>query len=256
MPEQRSDKNGNVVTRWVRSFTKKGATKPIPAPISPARSTVPMTGYRDQQYKELSQQLRESLNFGERSNIQPSLETIARYDPLLLDRITESIEADPAFNLEFWAEMFGNKHIISDADPQRLEYMLEKCYAAFVINPLVQRIADSGWHLGRDVYSAMQIGDVVDAISRGKITENFDETIGAVTMIAYVKQLHLDASWSATDGKYVTYSEILEEAKYIATRAEEVETILPELLKRGVFDRGSIDALLDAPVRVLMEGAL
>lgn len=256
IPEQRPDKNGNLVTRWVRSFTKMVSAKPIPAPVAPARSMVPMTEAREKQYKDLSEYFRECLNFGTRSNIEPSMETIARYDPELLDSIAEAVEDDPKFAGEFWAEMFGNRHIIGDASPKRLEEMLEKCHAAFPVNTMVKRIADSGGNIGSDVYSAMQFGDVVNSITRGKIAENFDETIGAVTMITYVKQLHLGGSWSAADDEHVTYSEILKEAKYIATRAEEVEAILPELLKRGVFDRESIDALLDAPVRVLMEGAL
>lgn len=256
IPEQRPDKNGNLVTRWVRSFARRDSAKAIPAPVAPARTTVPMTDARERQYKDLSQSLRESMSFGTRSNIEPSVETIARYDPELLDRITEAVKTNPEFEGEFWSEMFGNRHIVSDASPKRLEEMLEKCRAAFAVNPLVKRIAESGGNLSSDVHSAMQIGDVVNSITRGKVHENFDETIGAVTMIAYVKQLHMDASWSATDGGYVSYTDILEEAKYIASRADEVEAILPELLKRKAFDRTTIDALLDAPVRVLMEGAL
>lgn len=31
-PEQRPDKNGNIVTRWVRSFRRKPASAPLPAP--------------------------------------------------------------------------------------------------------------------------------------------------------------------------------------------------------------------------------
>jgi hypothetical protein len=256
IPERRADKRGNIVTRWVRSFNNKDSAKNIPAPVAPVRSIVAMTESREKQYKDLSEYLRECMSFGTRSNIEPSVETIARYDPELLDRITEVVEDGSEFEGEFWSEMFGNRHIVSDASPKRLEEMLEKCHAAFAVNSLVKRIAGSGGNLDGDYLSAMQIGDVVNSITRGKVHDNFDATIGAVTMVVYIKQLHLDASWSATDNAYVSYSEILEEAKYIASRAEEVEAILPELLKRNAFDRKTIDALLDAPVRVLMEGAL
>lgn len=41
IPEQRADKNGNVVTRWVKNlFSGKETTKTIPAPVASATSTV------------------------------------------------------------------------------------------------------------------------------------------------------------------------------------------------------------------------
>lgn len=256
IPEQRSDKNGNIVTRWVRSFTRRDSAKTIPAPVVASISAVPMTEDTETQYKELTEVLQETLKFGTRSQIPDSLETIARYDPELLDRITDSA-MNTVMEREFWAEMFGNKHIISDADPKRLKDMLGKCRSALVVNRVVKMVADdSGWKINGDAFGALHIGDVVDSITRGKVDENYDATIMAVTMISYVKQLHLDAAWSESDNSYVDYDEVLKEAKGIATRAEEVEVILPELIKRKAFDRETIDALLDHPVPVLLEGAL
>lgn len=259
--DKRPDKNGNLVTRWIRSFGGRNTAMTIPAPAAPSLPgehklrSVRMTEEREQQYMYVARKLRVTLEFGNRNNIEPSLETVAKYDPDLLDRIEKSVDSSD-FDSRYWAEVFGNQAGLSDEFPKHLENMLRRHHASFVVNPLVQRIAASGGGLGGDVFSAMQIGEVVDNITRGKPIEDFDETIAAVTMIVYIKKLHIGASWSDAENQRVTYSQILEDAKHIATRVDEVERILPELYQRGVYDRETIDILLGAPSPSLMDGLL
>lgn len=257
-PQIRPDKNGNFVTRWVNPFRNTSSSKPSPIPVvtTPLRSAVPVTEEREKQYKELAQVLRENMTFGDISEIEPSLKTIARYDPELLDKITHAVESNPLFESEFWAEMFGNRHVISDVSPKRLEEMLEKCNAAFPVNSAVNHLASKGGDIATDVYTCMQMGDLVNSITRGRVTGDFDSTIAGVTMIAHIKQLNNASSWAAIDGDVVTYTKILDAAEYIASRKEDVYAILPELMKRGSFDRETIEMLLDAPASAMMNGAL
>jgi hypothetical protein len=189
-----------------------------------------------------------------RSNIPARVETVARYDPYLLDRITEST-SEHASEREFWATTFANQAVLRGEYQKHLKLTLEKYHAAFVINPLVKRIADSDSSLSGDVSTAVRIGDVVHNITSGKIKDDFDENIAAVTMIVYIKQFH-DMSLSDTEDEPVSDRQILESARYIATRVEDVERILPELKERGAYDRETIDMLLDAPAPSLMEGLL
>lgn len=256
IPEQRPDKNGNLVTRWVRSFGKKRSPKPIPAPpSSPSLGALPSD--REKQYKDLSKVIQDALQFGSMDNIEVSVETIARYDPQLLDRMTESIAADTEFQSMYWSEMLGNKHFNIDANPDRLEDTLEKFRATFAVNSMLDRIADRSGNTKNDVYDALSMGDTVHAITRGKVPDkDFDATISAVTAVVCIKQLTLDFSVTTVHGGPMKYSDVWNEAKYIVSRAHEVGDILPELVKRGTFDRGTIDALLAAPTSTLREGSL
>lgn len=256
IPEQRPDKNGTLVTRWVRSFAKKSSSKAIPAPpVGPALNPLPPD--REKQYKDLSRNLQDTLKFGSIKSIDSGIETIARCDPYLLDRMTESIAADPEFQSMFWAEMLGNKHLDIGASPDKLESILEKFRATFAINAMLDRISERSGNQRNDVFDAFKMLDVVHAITIGKVgDENFDTAISAVTAVAYIKKLHGDVLVTGPDGMPVKYSDVWEEAQDIVSRAEDVGDILPELTRRGVFDRGIIDTLLEAPAPTLREGSL
>lgn len=253
--EKRPDKNGNVVTRWIRSFTARDTAKSIPAPTAPsvrALRPAPMTEQRKRQYMDLARTLRANAEFGNINNIAPSLEMIAKYDPDLLDRIEESIHATDS-QIDFWTGEMTSQVGLNEEFPEQIKSMLDRHHAAFVINPLIKRIADNGGNITSNLMTASTIGDVVSAITSRKVEDNFDETIAAVTMIVYIKRLHVGGLLAAD---YATYPRLLEDAKYIATRVDEVERILPELYERKAYDRETIDMLLDAPSPSLMEGLL
>lgn len=261
--EKRPDKHGNLVTRWIRSFTGRDTAKDIPAPALPDATKlrpVPMTKARKQQYKDLANLLRENIEFGMVSAIEKQLKTIAEYDPYLLDRITESTH-EHVSEREFWAKTLATRAVLSGEYQKHLKQTLDKYHAAFVVNPLVKRIADNGGSIGGNVFSAINIGDTVNNITRGEVTrsdvdEGFEATITAVAMIVYLKNLHVDTPWDDEENRKTTNAQILESAKYIATRVDEVERILPELYQRGTYDRETIDILLNAPAPSLMEGLL
>lgn len=254
IPERRADKRGNIVTRWVRSFSQKHALKDIPAPAAytPYLSSITLSPEREQEVKQLCDSLKTGImpsNFG---HLTENVEAIAKCDPELLEQIAEAVNADET-DLVFWSERMRQGYDLRDYDQMRLEYVLCKNNASFSIKKALNDIADHGGDTKAHPYNRTSYEAVIDVITRGEFPE---EVLPALTLAVYIKGVNEDCTWSSTDQKIIDPASVLKEANFIAGYADKMDILIPELLARRTCDSETVERLMGNPAQTLMEGEL
>lgn len=251
VPEKRPDKNGNRVTRWVRAFGKPVKEAKIPSPAIQRRRRT------ENEVMELCGVLQPANIFDSRGLLATNVNLIADNDPELLKRITHAVKTSP-FEADFWDHKLGRGTMILPDTEEGRAKLLNSHRNAFVINPLVKRIGDSGGNVLR-IRDCGELNRIVttmlDSTSVEQPSENF---VAAVTIIAYLKDLHHDDmfEWGAGPGPGMSYPDVTKDADFIAERLDEVEALLPEFRARKAWTRESMEVLLNSPVRALREGEL
>lgn len=252
MPERRPDKNGNVVTRWIRQFAGRGSTASLPAPVAktPKRS-IPIQN----EIGELCNVLQPGV-IHLNTLLNDNIGFIADRDPEMLGRIKAAVESSPS-HMGYWEHKLGRGNVMSNGSQANHERNLDECRVSLAVNPVLDDIARNGGDAsmsGKDPHAFRQIvGRILDD---GDISNPPEELVKAVTLIAYIRGLHTDGSWGDPDAGLVTYKSIEKDAAYIVDHMDQVEDMLPQLREREAYDRDTIEMLMNAPSASLREGML
>lgn len=250
IPEVRTDKNGNAVTRWIRSLGRKTSDRTLPAPALAGR---PIN--REPQIMELCGLLQPTAHYDSHSLLATNLKSIADKDPELLQRITSAARASAAEG-DYWESTLRMTDM-TRGTPEDRERKIDRFRISLDINPLLNRISNSGGDVSMNGKASHQFRRVIGTLMiESNISDPPAELTQAVTMITYIKSLHTDASWSEPDGGYTTYKMIEKDAAYIADHLDQVEGLLPELRIRKSYDRATIEMLMNSETQALREGEL
>lgn len=266
-PEVRTDKNGNAVIRWIRSFTNKKPAAVFPTPVitvtaspkSETALTTPVASPKPSseiEAMELCGLLQPTTHYDGNSRLGINANFIARRDPELLQKITHAVRGNAAES-EYWEHKLGRSNIIQNGYTDEVEYNLSECHIATAINPLLHIIANIDPRIRMHSAEPHQYRITVSTLMKeGGITNPPEALAQAVTLISYIKGRHTDEAWIAESGGHVSYRKIAADAKYIAAHLDQVIGLLPELRSRKAHDRGTIEMLLNADVQVLRDGEL
>lgn len=247
IPEKRADKRGNIVTRWVKSFTGgNDSAKKIPSPgSSVTRSS-----------RKVSSEQRAALIekfsgvYVDGYGLHKNVDYIADKDPALFDRISSAVYEGDSIDRQFWANaIHGGMSIEYGNDPEaRLRSMRE----AVAVFPMLRDIATNG---GMDIDSN-QPYDVIYAVhevmNSSKIRNPDEETIAAVAASIYLSDSYV---WMG-EVKTPDYKTIRHEVERLKDKVEDIGRILPELKRRNTLDHDVIESLLSSPSQALNEGEL
>jgi hypothetical protein len=240
IPESRPDRNGKLVTRWVRPEDASGKkAKRIPsADIAVRKAKV---------QSALDAIFPDPEMMGDETAVRRTLSDFEKTMPDLLERIVEAVrqDEDVAENLRIMIEGEGDNH--ASAFP-RLTFE-----RALFIYPYTKKMmemlhpgTDPDWT--RDVMFRMEkiIQDMpVVSITKGNVGK-------AAIMTSIFYNVHEDYN----SDPYEMWLKREDDIRYIADNLEAVESIAPELMRRQAFDRSTIAELLSAPSKSLTSGIL
>lgn len=252
--EKRPDRNGNIVTRWVRSFGKSTSNARIPAPFNASRKKSPEL---EAEIKELCGMLQPPEIKQWSDLLENNVSFVAEQDYDLFQRITKSAQFSPHEN-DYWESTLGLGNPFRKQSREEQQSLLSDMRATLVIVPLLERIAAQGGDVGPtsgpDRFLFENI--VRDYMVSGQIVDPSDSLVAAVVMTAYATGYPDPTGKAKGRSTFLDYASVKDDVEYIASRVEEVEAILPELTERRAGDREMIDRLLNAPAPSLHEGML
>jgi len=240
VPESRQDRNGKSVIRWVRDETFDNKGNRIP----PAQITI--------QKKRFDAS---AIIFPDNNNSvsnQHVIDFLANTMPDILDKLVDAMQGDEdiAENLRTLLK-----------EPYRLtqvpiEETRENFERAFVIHPYTKKMmvllrleedGDSEWT--RLVMLRLE-SLVMDARQTKVIDDNITK---ALIMTLLMEGHHDDYAETTANEMWVTRED---DIRYIAEHLEAVEAIVPELMRRETFARGTVEALVSTPSKSLTSGVL
>lgn len=255
IPERRADKRGNIVTRWVRSFSQKKPSKSIPAPW-PSTAMPDLKGNPlETEIAHLCTVLQPSKAMSP-SSLVSNVSYIAQHDVDLLNRITAAAETSRD-ECSYWEFRLARGQVLVKKSREDKQYAISNLRNTFAVKSALDRIAASGGDIMPNGTDRMGMDSSVNGILRdGELIDPPEQFVEAVTMIAYIKGTHTPDSWDEEDGGYLGYSDISDDAGYIGGRLDEIALMLPELRARKAYDRATIEALRDSPAQVLRSGEL
>lgn len=240
VPESRPDRNGKLVTRWVRPDDAKDTkANRIPAADVAVR-------------KAKAQSTLEILfpdpgMIGNETAVKRTLRDFEKTIPDVLERIIEAAQqdSDVAENLRVMIEGEG----LSYASP----FPRQTFERALFIYPYTKKMmellhpgTDPDWT--RDVMFRME--KVIQNMGTHSVMKG---NVGkAAIMMSIFYEMH--ESYTADPRELWLRQE--DDIRYIASNLEAVEGIAPELMKRQVFDRATITELLSTPSKSLTSGVL
>jgi hypothetical protein len=256
-PEKRPDRNGNLVTRWVSSFSRTTAAQPLPAPPAPvSRRTEKVDAARAKLVASGIYSTSNASRAGDLSDL--NLRLLLDYSPELFEEVMESVTlgggekycwqqlimrsrkqpgtSRDQFLLPYRCSLIGYPmmHRMSEIDPQ------------FV--PMRNGMEDSMLRMDGLMRTVLQpVSETGTTIS--------DETIEAVAMFVYLGGLYDTPKRIEYEGNS-SYADNERDIEYLASRIEEVRGILPLLAERKTISREVVESLLDAPSTSLRDGIL
>jgi hypothetical protein len=237
---QRPDRNGKMVTRWVRPDTataRKVEQVPPAAPASNRRSALTAS----------------DAIWGKELGVSVSRIRIVNYlekaMPDVLDSIVEHVESDSdmAVNLRDVLELHRFDHETDEDNRDYLEHML--IVQPFTKKVMVDVVGEKEDDWTRDVMYRMEkivrdMGSVSGPINA--------DTTKAIILVALTKDIHNEFRGDLAD----FYLEHEADISYIADHIEEVEGVLPLLKERRTCDRKVIQELISTPSKAFTSGAL
>jgi hypothetical protein len=246
--EKRPDKNGNVVTRWIRSFTNRGSSANIPAPVAVETKRVRAN---QTEINELCSILQPNETSPD-SRLRMNLEFVADHDPELFDRIAKVSQSSEPERF-YWSSMLGGSLDMCRGSRDSQEYDLQSCRTALVVNSLLRSIADGGGDvdMGSDPRMfRIWLGDIMNS---SNISHPPEELTKAIALILYIRGMHKGEDYY--DG-FIYYEDIADDASYVVDHLDQVEAMVSELRARKDCDRETIELLMSAPSAALYEGML
>lgn len=268
-PERPTGRNGNAVTRWIRSLNKKRTNIVSSSPV------IEEEGYSDSDPSneptiiELFELLHPKDDYSPDHSIAQKIRIIAKKDLSLIQHITEAAKTSPD-EREYWLDSFylsknlktvapwGNEtHHFIDPDPEQLERELTLFRTALPVNRMLRALGHNcNVPVRNDPPYLTYQGAVALILKDGNITNPSEDLTKAITLITYMEKLQVFKSGSPADGNATTYSRLSADAAYIAEHLEQVMELLPELVTRGTHDRAVIERLLANDTQALREGEL
>jgi hypothetical protein len=261
IPEQRPDRNGHLVTRWVRTFNAQDKKTPIPTPSltsQPVNETRPQTltaPERDQLVADAKSTLttgvsNQRINVSQLEKMHAAVYFLAEEAPELLQRVVEQSREDNGAQ-KFLSSIFTNKNIAPSSGvhnywdgtstgktpPRGLGIVR----TALVVSSL-------GAHLGLDQSEMYGLNTAVRSFSFNDQNPD-DEHIRAYAAIAYARGTH-DSGFD-TDTRAVTDSEL----DYFAQNMDRIESFLPQIAARRSSDPAMV-AVMIGNSQPLAEGSL
>lgn len=250
--EKRPDKRGNIVTRWVKSFSA-GANvfkKPIPAPAWSDKE-------RDAFYKMDQTMVRFFPYADDRrgQHLHKNIKFLTENAPEMLDRISH-VDAS-IYTYSHWKECI--KHTKMHADtPAEHDEVLEHCRRKEALLPFINRLTDltpdNEWRHGPNLrkFSA-GVADLSDDMP----ADEWDSKHEALTIACFLKSDHNGVDPDDEDKvDWGSYADMSETVDYIQANREEVDEMLPELFQRGFIDFELLKAMVESPSEALREGEL
>lgn len=240
VPVQRPDRNGKMVTRWVRPDSPAARKINNVSPAAPASNRRSALSVSD-------------AIFGKSISISVSqirvIGYLERTMPDVLDRLVEQVESDSdmAENIRNVLELHSFAHDTDDGNREYLENMLR-------VQPFTKRVMvdvlgeeDDDWT--RDVMYRMEkiVEDM--KVASGPVSEDKTKAMVLVSLMSGLQDKYqFDAAAFYRDNEA--------DISYIADHIEEVESVLPLLKERKTFDSGVIRELIKAPSKAFTSGAL
>jgi hypothetical protein len=253
-PEVRTDKNGNAVTRWMRSLGKKRQPAAPPAPVATRETPVSIPHYK-QVSIELWGILHPMNGYDHSSRLAANIEVISRIDPVLLQRITQSAR-DNDFDRNHWTDRLHLSDNLNHSDHAKLEEELSAFRTALDVNVILHHLTDHGIAISEQSPHLYQT-TVSLLLNDGVIQNPSSELIQALTVIAYIKGQGNAAPWKKGPNEVSDiYNSLEADVAYIVDHLDQVVTLLPELISRGTHDHNIIDMLLSSNAQALREGEL
>lgn len=238
VPVSRPDRNGKIVTRWVRPDDATGKT-PLNIPSPGMASTKP-------QYKEALTVLRPDTD--EVTRVTKALKRVSKKMPELLDRVIEASRSDDdvAANINSLIRYFGTV----DSDDSYMRLTLER---ALLVQPYTKKMMallhpkeDEDWT--RDAMFRME-----KTIQNMETHLTMREPIcKAAIMMSFFHEL--DSQYNANSRVLWTENEAT--IHYISQNLEAVEDVALEIYQRKSFSKGAIEELVAAPSKALTSGIL
>jgi hypothetical protein len=288
-PEQRPDRNGNIVTRWVKSFKNwKSAERtplPPPAPIYPDYGVEDYrSGYRENQPEQkdpalkppkMDSESRRSLfteaydtlaiienaehYSGYDSTCSDNIDYVIDYDPDLMRKVISYCADDAQQNL-FMQQVFGNQHISPNAN-NRYDYGYRREQSQKQLDGRLDRLRKSMiiGSAALRLFATNQDKDwshvygltYIDAVVKDLAPETgaSDEKVRACTSIAYIHGAH--KTGGGGDKLGVSQSEI----EFFTDNLDRIEPFIPQLLERKTTGVEIVRDMING-ASVLSEGAL
>lgn len=276
IPEASTDKNGNVITRWIRSMNNKRYRTAIPSTLiedeeemysNAAPSNEPET-------IELLGVLHPKNDYNHEGSVAQRIRTIAAEDLTIIQRITEAARNSPD-EREYWLDKFhlsknlraissyGDKpRYLIDHDPEAIQRELREFRIALTVNEVLRTVGHNcNTPIGINPTSEEPIHllyqeAVTLVMENVNVKTPLEDLTKAITMIIHVRgtegpNVRFPLDWYAS-----MHSSISADAAYIADHVEQVMELLPELHARNTHDWTIIDMLLNHDVQALREGGL
>lgn len=239
VPESRPDRNGKIVTRWVRpDDAKSSKLSRIPAADVAVRKAKVQAA--------LDAIFPQPGMMGDESAVRRTLRDFEKTMPDVLERIVEAVQqdVDVAENLRI---MIEGENVSASAFPrmtfERALYIYP--YTKKMMN-LLHPGTDPDWT--RDVMFRME--KIIQDMAVILITK------GNVGKAAIMTSIFYDMQEDYTADPRELWLRQEDDIRYIANNLEAVEEIAPELMKRQAFDRATITELLSVPSKSLTSGVL
>lgn len=250
IPEQRPDKNGNIVTRWVKSLTGQKPRKLLPAPVS-----APVDLLKLEAIETLMTQFFPYIEDRHGKDLRPNVEFMLENLPYLVDRIADG---EVSVNeVSYWRSILQREKLHAGT-PEEHDDVVERYRRKRELIPVVERLTkgidENGWRGAP--YLRKFIG-AVERVSEQMPAEEWDSKFEALTTACFLTENHV-GEWTETEVELydLSYADLSSKVDYILVNREQVNEVLPELLKRGSCDFQIIKDMAESPAKAIMEGEL
>lgn len=248
-PEQRRDRNGNIVTRWVNMFKRDNrGTVSIPSPViqpqeAPDTNTALRVEARDVLHREDGHRIDLSYT---------NTHFVIDHEPNLMRQVLAACWADKDHK-EFWSRRFSNQYVAPQelsrgetCSEARIEESLGRIRKTLVTTNEASRLLNDIDLNAR--YSAMYYLDA--AATRLASTDYSEQRLRACTLIAYAHGVH-------TGNIFPDNLKIPEDQNdYFVENLDRIRLFIPQVLARKTTDVEFVRELIEDTSPALAEGAL
>jgi hypothetical protein len=252
-PEQRPDRNGNIVTRWVKLFkrdSRKANTIPSPAVIHPQVAPDAHDGLSKDAYALLRRD--DGHKYG---LFYTNIRFVIAHQPDLMRQVLDLCCGDESYK-EFWGRRFNNQYVAPQSDsygwddgepPASLtEMKLERVRQALIANDETSRLFTEGDD-SNSRYRMMYYFDA--AATRLASADPSDQRLRACVLIAYIHGVHQEIF---ADKLKVPEDQI----DYFAENLDRIRLFAPQIRARKTTDIAFIRDMIEDTSAALAEGAL
>jgi hypothetical protein len=253
-PEQRPDRNGNIVTRWVKLFKRdRREANHIPAPVATPPQEVPSV---DADLMEEACHILQRKDGHKYGLCRTNAKFVITNRPELMRQVLDLCWDDESYK-EFWGRRFSNQYVAPQIDhygwddwssvPESLtENKLERVRQALIANDETSRLFTEGDD-PNSRYRMMYYFDA--AATRLASADPSDQRLRACVLIAYIHGVHHEI--------FADKLEVPEEQiDYFAENLDRIRMFAPQIRARGTTDIAFVRDMIEDTSAALAEGAL